>query len=34
MRDILIDGGLVKARHNYDRLVRPEFALNSQSRSQ
>ena len=26
MRDILIDGGLVKARHDYDRLVRPEFA--------
>lgn len=32
MRDILIDGGLVKARHPYDRLVRPEFALNSQKR--
>ncbi len=28
MRDILIDGGLVKARHPYDRLVRPEFAHN------
>lgn len=26
MRDILIDGGLVKASHPYDRLVRPEFA--------
>lgn len=26
MRDILIDGGLVKARHPYHRLVRPEFA--------
>ena len=34
MRDILIDGGLVKSRHSYDRLVRPEFALNSQSSSQ
>ena len=32
MRDILIDGGLVKSRHAYDRLVRPEFALNSQKR--
>lgn len=32
MRDITIDGGLVKARHPYDRLVRPEFALNSQDR--
>ncbi len=29
MRDILIDGGLVKRRHEYERLVRPEFALNS-----
>ena len=29
MRDILIDGGLVKARHPYDRLVRPQFAHNS-----
>lgn len=26
MRDLLIDGGLVKSRHAYDRLVRPEFA--------
>ena len=34
MRDILIDGGLVKASHPYDRLVRPEFALNSQERSE
>ena len=34
MRDILIDGGLVKARCEYDRLVRPEFALKSQSRNQ
>ncbi len=32
MRDILIDGGLVEGRHDYDRLVRPEFALNSQER--
>ena len=32
MRDILIDGGLVKAKHAYDRLVRPEFALDSQAR--
>ena len=29
MRDILVDGSLVKARHAYDRLVRPEFAQNS-----
>ena len=27
MRDLLIDGGLVKGRHPYDRLVRPDFAL-------
>ena len=33
MRDILIDGGLVKARHAYGRLVRPEFAQKSQERS-
>ena len=26
MRDLLIDGGLVKRRHPYDRLVRPGFA--------
>ena len=32
MRDILIDGGLVKGRHEYERLVKPEFALNSQRR--
>ena len=32
MRDILIDGGLVKASHDYDRLVRPEFALASRER--
>ena len=32
MRDILIDGGLVKTLHPYDRLIRPEFALNSQKR--
>lgn len=32
MRDILIDGGLVKSRHTYDHLVRPELALNSQKR--
>ena len=30
MRDILIDGGLVEAPHDYDRLVRPEFAQKSQ----
>jgi NitT/TauT family transport system substrate-binding protein len=29
MRDILIDGGLVKGSHPYDRLVRPEFAKNA-----
>ena len=27
MRDLLIDGGLVKGRHSYGRLVRPELAL-------
>ena len=27
MRDLLISGGLVKGRHRYDRLVRPDFAL-------
>lgn len=32
MRDILIDGGLVKARYDYDRLVRAEFALKSQEK--
>ena len=26
MRDVLIDGGLVRGRYPYDRLVRPEFA--------
>ena len=26
MRDLLIDGGLVERRHEYDRLVRPGFA--------
>ena len=29
MRDILIEGGLVNCRHPYERLVRPEFALNA-----
>ena len=29
MRDILIDGGLVKCHHPYQRLVRPEFARNA-----
>ena len=33
MRDILIDGGMVKGRHEYDRLVRPEFAATSAERS-
>ena len=27
MRDILIDGGMVRERHAYERLVRPEFAV-------
>lgn len=27
MRDLLIDGGLIQGRHEYDRVVRPEFAL-------
>ena len=26
LRDVLIDGGLVRGRHPYERLVRPEFA--------
>ena len=29
MRDLLIDGGLVQGRHEYDRVVRPEFALSA-----
>ena len=29
MRDLLIDGSLVKGRYPYDRLVRPAFALNA-----
>ena len=33
MRDILIDGGMVRGRHEYDRLVRPEFAIASAQRS-
>ncbi|MCE2457791.1 MAG: ABC transporter substrate-binding protein [Dehalococcoidia bacterium] len=33
MRDILIDGGMVRGRHEYDRLVRPEFAATSAERS-
>ena len=33
MRDILIEGGLVRESHPYERLVRPEFALESQARS-
>ena len=32
MRDILIDGGMVRGRHEYDRLVRPEFATTSAER--
>ena len=32
MRDILIAGGLVRTKHDYDRLVRPEFAQKSQER--
>ncbi len=32
MRDILIDGGMVQGRHEYDRLVRPEFAAASAER--
>ncbi len=33
MRDILVDGGMVRGRHEYDRLVRPEFAAASAERS-
>ncbi len=33
MRDILIDGGMVRGRHEYDRLVRPEFAAASAERN-
>ena len=33
MRDILIDGGMVRGRHEYGRLVRPEFAAASAERS-
>ena len=33
MRDILIDGGMVKGRHEYSRLVKPEFAAASAERS-
>ena len=33
MRDILIDGGMVRGQHEYDRLVRPEFAATSAERS-
>ena len=32
MRDILINGGMVRGRHEYDRLVRPEFAATSAER--
>lgn len=31
MRQVLIDGGLVKAHHPYERLVRPEFAAQAMS---
>ena len=31
MRQVLIDGGLVKGRHPYERLVRPEFAQQAMS---
>jgi len=31
MRQVLIDGGLVKADHPYERLVRPEFAKQAMS---
>ena len=33
MRDILIDGGMVRGRHEYGRLVRPKFAAASADRS-
>ena len=29
MRDVVIEGGLVKGRHPYSRLVRPEFAFSA-----
>ncbi len=31
MRDILIEGGLVRGRHSYERVVRPELALKAMS---
>ena len=31
MRQVLIDGGLVKAHHPYERMVRPEFAQQAMS---
>ena len=34
MRDILIDGGMVRDQHEYGRLVRPEFAAASVRRSE
>ena len=32
MRDVLVSGGLVRERHEYDRLVMPEFARKSAER--
>ena len=33
LRDVLIDGGLVKGSHAYERLVRPEFARKAMQQS-
>ena len=33
MHNILIDGGVVKGRHSYNRLVRPEFAVEAMKES-
>ena len=32
MRDVLVEGGLVRGRHTYERLVRPELALEAMGR--
>ncbi len=32
MRDVLVEGGVVRGRHTYERLVRPELALEAMGR--